>query len=110
MALTDSRAHGEFRHAQATGSEEQQRHAELRQRAREAVQAARTTVAHSQDLAWLFGEGTKLTLTTRCAWCRRYRVRGHWLDSGRTLIPAGRTTHGICDECAEGLREVGLSA
>jgi hypothetical protein len=56
-------------------------------------------------------EGAKQTLTARCAWCRRYRVGGRWFDAGRRPpIPPDRTTHGICDECAERLREAGLSA
>jgi hypothetical protein len=91
--------------------EERRLHVELQERAQEARDAAREAVAHSQELRWLVREWKVGTFTSRCAWCRRYRVGDRWLEAARTPpVRVSRTTHTICDDCAAALREAGLSA
>jgi hypothetical protein len=104
------RPFADSRYLRDVGADEEYLHAALLERARAVVDQARATVAHSKELAWLLGAWTEQPLTSRCAWCRRYRVGDHWRDAGRTPpIPANRTTLSICDDCTEALRGSGLS-
>ena len=50
-------------------------------------------------------------LTSRCAWCGRYRVAERWhvvAEMPEVVMYAG-TTHTICEECVETLQKTGLS-
>jgi hypothetical protein len=51
-------------------------------------------------------------LTTRCAWCSRYRVGERWLLARKRDPPpdAVDVSHGICPDCLAALRDAGLSA
>ena len=44
-----------------------------------------------------------------CAWCREVRVDGRWMKFEEFLLLQAdlRTTHGICERCAERLKESG---
>jgi hypothetical protein len=53
----------------------------------------------------------RLKVSRRCAWCLRFCVNGLWVpgrraDDGAALCA---TTHTICEDCIEGLRQQGLS-
>jgi len=50
-------------------------------------------------------------LTTRCAWCGRYRIDERWLVVERVPAFAERrgVSHGICDDCIAALKGAGLS-
>jgi hypothetical protein len=49
-------------------------------------------------------------LTTRCAWCGRYRIDDRWLVVERVPVFAERrAAHGICDDCIAALKGAGLS-
>src|SRR5262249_39921512 len=54
-------------------------------------------------------------MLTRCAWCNRYDLGGVWTPPGespRFLHAEGlraRTTHGICQDCFDGLEARRLS-
>jgi hypothetical protein len=49
-------------------------------------------------------------LTTRCAWCGRYRIDDRWLVVERVPVFAERrASHGICDDCIAALKGAGLS-
>lgn len=111
IGVTRSNGSADPRYSHEPSAEEQHLHVALRERARNARHAAKETVAHSKDLAWLLSVCRQDTLTSRCAWCRRYRVGEHWLDAGRTPpVRASPTTHTICDDCAQALRDGGVSA
>lgn len=126
MEVSNSRPPADLRYARKLGWEEPDLQVALRERAREVAAAARETVAHSLqlksrlgetvthsfELKWLSGGWKEEeTLTSRCAWCRRYQVGERWLDAGAiAAIPASRTSHTICDDCTRALRESGLSA
>jgi hypothetical protein len=82
----------------------------LLKRAQDAVEAAEEIVAHSQVLVHVTEDLRELGLTTRCAWCGRYRVEGRWVVlAASPLITASHTSHGICEDCVEALRSAGLS-
>ena len=91
------------------GSEDEL-HEELLRRAQQAIDAAAEVVAHSEVITWVSAELRDTGLTTRCAWCGRYRLADRWVR----LRPTGfvfdrKTSHGICDDCINALREAGLS-
>lgn len=47
------------------------------------------------------------TYVAMCAWCREVRVNGRWMPFEEFLLLQGdlRTTHGICERCAAGLKK-----
>jgi hypothetical protein len=47
----------------------------------------------------------------RCAWCLRFRVNGTWIDGRRSSDEAmvSATTHTICEDCLESLKQRGMS-
>jgi hypothetical protein len=58
--------------------------------------------------------GDSELLLTRCAWCRRYALKGAWVEIGerpRFLLRriARRSTHGLCPRCLDEVRERDLS-
>jgi hypothetical protein len=49
-------------------------------------------------------------MTTRCAWCGRYRVGGAWvLVEEPPAFVSSEVTHGICEDCFAVLRAAGMS-
>ena len=98
------------RYVREVASDEKRLHDALLKRAQEAVDAAAETVAASEVLAHVSEELRETGMTSRCAWCGRYRIGDRWLvvrDS--VLIDRSRTTHGICEDCVDTLRGTGLS-
>jgi hypothetical protein len=83
----------------------------LLRRASEAVDAAGAIVAESEVLVEVSGRLRGGMLTTRCAWCGRYRVAGRWVVVVRQerLFESTRTSHGICPDCTKALRDSGMS-
>ena len=51
------------------------------------------------------------TYVAVCAWCREVRVDGRWMPFEEFLLLQGdlRTTHGICERCADRLKEPGAA-
>jgi hypothetical protein len=49
------------------------------------------------------------TFVTRCAWCERYEVACDWVPEPEhdASHEAPTITHGVCPECAHGLRAAG---
>jgi hypothetical protein len=47
------------------------------------------------------------SMLTICAWCRKVKIDGSWVDFEEYLATAHslRTSHGICGPCNEGVRE-----
>ncbi len=107
LVRTKSSAYG-----RDVGSEEEKRlHQALLNRAHEAVEAAAHTVAESEVLAHVSEDLRVSGMTSRCAWCGRYRIGDRWLALERSpLIESSRSSHGICEDCTDSLREAGLSA
>jgi hypothetical protein len=88
---------------------------ELSRRVANALAEARRHVDRSEVLhaARRLLHDTDLMIT-RCAWCNRYALAGHWLEQGEApvFLPphmADKVTHGICERCADDLRTRGLS-
>jgi DNA-binding transcriptional LysR family regulator len=110
MVVQARRPAADFSYLPELDAEDNHLHAALLGRARAVCQQARETVAHSKKLAWLLGQWREQPLVSRCAWCRRYQVADGWFEA-RWLppVPSTRTTHSICDDCTEALRESGLS-
>jgi hypothetical protein len=80
-------------------------------RIEEAVAAADRLRLESEaliDISTALREGR---LTSRCAWCGRYRVGGRWVVVTEIppLVAYAGTTHTICDNCIEVLQQRGLS-
>jgi hypothetical protein len=100
------------RHGRAGGSEEQELLQDaLLKRAQEAIEAAARIVSTSDVLAHVSEDLRETGMTSRCAWCGRYRIGDRWMVLGQSrLIATSRTTHGICEDCIEVLRAAGLSA
>ena len=83
----------------------------LLERAQKAVDAAAETVAESEVIAHISAELRDAGLTSRCAWCGRFRVGDRWVTaSASPLIGLSRSTHTICEDCVVSLRDAGLSA
>lgn len=82
----------------------------LLRRAQDAIDAAAEIVAHSVVITAVSTNIREGTLTSRCAWCGRYRIEERWvmIEPGG-LIDAAETTHGICEDCVNALRTSGLS-
>jgi hypothetical protein len=52
-------------------------------------------------------------MAARCGWCGRFRLGGAWLEPDD--VPGFRpttayTTHTICPDCVQSLRDAGLSS
>jgi hypothetical protein len=64
----------------------------------------------SEVLAHIADQVRESGVTTRCAWCGRYRVGHRWfrLEHSPRFIE-GALSHGICPDCIASLREQGLS-
>jgi hypothetical protein len=91
-------------------SEDDRLHDLLLRRAEDARDAAAETVAQSEVLAHISEDLRGIGMTSRCAWCGRYRIGERWARiEASPLIHASRTTHGICDVCVANLRSAGLS-
>lgn len=85
-------------------------HDALLKRAQDAVDAAGEIVAHSHVLTYLSEELRETGLTTRCAWCGRYKIEEGWaLIEQSRMVREERTSHGICEDCVTALRNNGLS-
>jgi hypothetical protein len=111
MSVNGSRPDGAPTDAGDAGWAEGSSHGALRERARAVVEAARETVAHSQELRWLLEDPHERGFVSRCVWCRRFRLGERWLDAGARLrFGVGRTMLTVCDDCADALREAGSSA
>ena len=85
--------------------------AALLARAQSAVDAAERILASSEILV---GAATSIRdsgMTTRCAWCGRYRLGGRWVIVERMpdFSEWAGVTHGICEECVDALRAAGMS-
>jgi len=79
-------------------------------RAQGAVDAAQRIVADPEVLAHVTTLRAGTGLISRCAWCGRYRVGGRWfVVEPKPLGLENKTSHGICEECVEVLREAGMS-
>jgi hypothetical protein len=52
------------------------------------------------------------TYVAMCAWCRKVRVDGRWMPFEEFLLRQSdlRTSHGICEQCADGLKKPRASA
>lgn len=110
MAVDGSQQNHATRNAHESSRGEDEPYSALRKRAQEVAEAARETVAHSQELQWLRDPNGR-GFASRCVWCRRFRVGERWLDAGARLpLEVGRTALTICDACTEALREAGLPA
>ena len=94
-----------------SGNAEADVEAALLRRAQRAVEAAEYLRARSEVIVAVSSALRASGLTTRCAWCSRYRVDGHWVlvepppDFGETTV----MTHGICEDCVAALRAAGMS-
>jgi len=66
---------------------------------------------HSDVLAHIAEQLREHGVTTRCAWCGRYRADDHWvkLEQAPTFVHKADLSHGICPECTAALRDQGLS-
>jgi hypothetical protein len=53
----------------------------------------------------------RVIVSRRCAWCLRFCVNGTWIEGRRAADQAmvDSTTHTICEECLESLRQRGMS-
>lgn len=84
---------------------------ELLARAEAAVAAAEQLVARSEVVVGLSTALRDAGMTTRCAWCGRYRLGDRWAVV-RDLPAFGdmaSATHGICEDCITSLRSAGMS-
>lgn len=65
----------------------------------------------SEVLAHIAEQLREYGVTTRCAWCGRYRVDDRWVKLGQAppFIRKADLSHGICPECTAALRDQGLS-
>jgi hypothetical protein len=84
----------------------------LFRRAQAAIDAAERVRARSElvvDLSVAIRDGG---MTTRCAWCSRYRLSRGWVavSDAPKFLDFAAVSHGICDECVAELRAAGLSA
>jgi hypothetical protein len=92
------------------GSEEERLQEALLKRAQDAVDAAQEIVADPEVLARVSVVRAGTGLISRCAWCGRYRVGGHWfVVEPKPKGLENKTSHGICDDCVAVLREAGMS-
>jgi hypothetical protein len=84
----------------------------LLHRAQAAIDAAERVRARSEMVVSLSVALRESGMTTRCAWCSRYRVGGRWVVAADApeFADSAAVSHGICEECVAELRAVGLSA
>jgi hypothetical protein len=83
----------------------------LLDRAERAVEAAADIRARSEVIVSVSAALRASDLTTRCAWCSRYRVQGLWVlvEPPPEFGDRAGITHGICEECVAELRATGMS-
>jgi hypothetical protein len=85
-------------------------HEALLERAEKAVEAAEEIVADSEVLGHLWSDLRETGVTSRCAWCGRYRAGERWVVVERAPTPlAMSTSHSICEDCVTALRRTGMS-
>jgi hypothetical protein len=65
----------------------------------------------SEVIAHIFEHLRQSGLTSRCAWCGRYRAGERWfrLDRPPSFIEMGELSHGICPDCIAELQGQGRS-
>jgi len=92
------------------GSEEERLHELLRQ-VNEAVLAAERIREESEVVAHITAQLREDGLTSRCAWCGRYRAAERWvrLEHPPRLFAQSKLSHGICPDCVTNLRMRGKS-
>ncbi len=80
-------------------------------RIEDAVAAADRIRGESEVLLDISAALREGRLTSRCAWCGRYRVAEKWhvVAEMPELVMYAGTTHTICDACVDALQERGLS-
>lgn len=81
-------------------------------RAQAAIDAAERIRARSEVIVGLSSAVRQAGMTTRCAWCSRYRISGRWLlpTDAPHFVDFAAVSHGICEDCIAELRAAGLSA
>lgn len=85
--------------------------AELLRRAQGAVEAAECIRARAEVLVGASVVAREAKMTTRCAWCSRYRFGEQWVlvEERPAFTDSADVTHGICEECMAALRAAGMS-
>jgi hypothetical protein len=83
--------------------------AELLRRAQGAVEAAERIRARAEVLVGASVVAREAKMTTRCAWCSRYRFGEQWVLVEEPSATAADVTHGICEDCMAALRASGMS-
>lgn len=80
-------------------------------RIEEAIAAADRLRVESEVLLDISAALRDGRLTSRCAWCGRYRVGERWMIVAELpqLVAYAGTTHTICDQCVDLLQKRGLS-
>lgn len=83
----------------------------LLRRAEEAVEAAERIRDSSEVVVGVSVALREPGMTTRCAWCARYRLGERWVLVGELppFAVAAEVTHGICEDCVRALRASGMS-
>lgn len=85
--------------------------AALLARVEQAVESASRLQTESELLIGISEALREGKLTSRCAWCGRFHVRDRWVvvEHMPELMVFPGTTHTICDDCVDLLRESGKS-
>ncbi|MBV8479619.1 MAG: hypothetical protein JOY72_04875 [Actinobacteria bacterium] len=84
--------------------------AELREQMVETRRTVAATLAEALAVTHISASLRVGALTSRCAWCGRYRIADRWTRVFRPgFIERCGTTHGICDDCIVRLRAHGKS-
>lgn len=93
------------------GDGEDEIEAALLRRAEEAVEEAERIRAGSEVVVGISAALRQSGMTTRCAWCGRYRAGEHWvlMEQLPSFAESAGVTHGICEACIDVLRASGMS-
>lgn len=85
--------------------------AALLRRAEAAIGAAERVLARSEVVVGASVARRESGMTTRCAWCGRYRLGDRWaiITDAPDFVGMAPVTHGICEDCVVELRASGLS-